>query len=53
MDQFGYAHERLRVLQGGIAAWRDAGYALEETVAVGPKKKRLTQWGRIKTQARR
>ena len=49
MDEFGYAHERLRVLEGGIAAWNGAGYALERTLAVAPKGKRLTQWGRIKS----
>jgi 3-mercaptopyruvate sulfurtransferase SseA len=49
MDEFGYAHERLRVLEGGIAAWEEAGYSLEKTAAVGSMGKRLTQWGRIKS----
>ncbi|MDE0043742.1 MAG: hypothetical protein OXT74_17005 [Candidatus Poribacteria bacterium] len=51
-DQFGYANERLRALEGGIGAWDAAGYSLQKSASVDSKRRRLTQWGRIKSGGR-
>jgi 3-mercaptopyruvate sulfurtransferase SseA len=52
IEEFGFPPERVKVLQGGFPAWREAGYPIEITLAVQPKGKRFTLWGRMKSAHR-
>ena len=49
INKFGFAHERLMVLEGGLAAWVRAGYSLVSTLPARSKGVRFIQWGRIKS----
>jgi len=49
IEEFGFPPERVRVLEGGFPAWREAGYPVEIAAAVQSKGKRFTLWGRIKS----
>jgi 3-mercaptopyruvate sulfurtransferase SseA len=49
-EEFGFKPELLKVLKGGINAWKGADFPIETGTAVEPKGKRFTQWGRIKTK---
>ena len=47
-EKFGFNSELLQVIEGGFVAWEEAGLPLETSLAVKPKGKSLTLWGRLK-----
>ena len=49
IELFGFPPERVKVLEGGFPAWREAAYPIEIALAVQPKGKRFTLWGRMKS----
>ena len=47
---FGFNMELLKVLKGGFHTWRDAGYPVNQGLAVKPKGKLATLWSKIRSK---
>jgi len=48
-EEFGFEHDLLKALVGGMGGWEAAGYPIEMGTAVRPAGKLTTTWGRIKS----
>jgi len=49
-EEFGFEHDKLKVIKGGFQGWQAAGYPIETQAAVRPGGKLVTSWGRIKSK---
>ena len=48
-EEFGFEHDKLKALKGGLQGWQAAGYPIETGAAVRPAGKLATTWGRLKS----